>query len=741
VGPAGGAAERQAEQQAARVMAGTPSTPAQPAAPATLDGVSLPAPLRGFYEPRFGQSLGHIRLHTGAAAQREAHALQAHAFTHDHHVWLGRGRDAAPSMTLAHELVHALQHDRTTIWREPYETRVTELSREQNQALASRSYWEGRVMQRYDLTLDSHLRANPEERDAALAMLWTLGPTAPVGARSVTVVPIAARSVPAAAVTGSSPAPAPTLTPELMVRFVFDRPASRGALSQVSVEFVGAGSALNPILLPEAPAGFTPAAVIGGWSQAGFPAPAEGGIQPDDYWSRHPAEHAALFRWIQGSAPAQFSQAVTTETRRGGRVTHRSTFIVSGRHAGNDIHSVRFVLAGEVAAEPPQTAPADYRGHGDALDAEFDRLRARSTDRLGSVTLPAGLPADEVVPVKEAVRRYFETGGARNTEVDVIVPVGPDARSVLVTLIFGTGNDVAVTRIGEAGSGQVQLDRLDVRRVRGFPASGNAAALRSWWTARYPGAGALAAPATAAPAALVSEMNTLLDSGVAAAGWFNTVYGIEAMTGAATTARLRTAHGMSEAMAADAEDLTATDLRMLELSLQTLSDSERTRLRGLKIGRKAGSFRQGARGALVAGSAQDFGYTLQSATGELTTVFFQPLHAANAALFRGGSAASALPEVTMRMLHELGHATGYTAGIETAFRAWLALHPQAAPTRYAASAGGAEMFPEVWALHHTDPHFLCASAPELYAWLEALASTGSAPAADSTLVGPTSCPP
>lgn len=722
-------------------MAGAPRAPAQPAVATTLDGIPLPAPLRRFYEPRFGQSLAHIRLHAGAAAQREAHALQAHAFTHDHHVWLGRQRGVEPSMTLAHELAHAVLHDRTMIWREPYETRVTALSREQIQTLAARSYWEQRVMQRFALTLDSHLSGNAEERDAALAALWTVAPTAAVTTRNVMVVPIAARSVPAAQPTGVSPPPVPTQTPELMVRFIFDPPAGRGALSQVSVEFVGTGPALSSIVLPSAAAGFVPAAVSGSWSQAGFPAPAEGGSQPNDYWARYPAEHAALFQWIQGAAPAQFSQAVTTETRRGSRLTHRSTFIVSGRHVGDDIRGVRFVLAGEVAAEPQQTVATDYRGHGDALDAEFDRLRARGTDPLGRVTLPAGQAADEVVPVKAAVLRYFEAGGARNTEVDVIVPVGPDTRTVLYTLVFGAHNDVAVSRVGEAGSGMVQLDRLDVRRVRGFPVSGPAAALRSWWTARYPGAGALTAPSTADATALVSEMNTLLGSGVAAAGWFNTVYGIEAMTGSATTARLRTTHGMSDAMAADATDLTTTDLRLLELSLQTLTDSERARLRGLKIGRKASPFKRGARGALVAGGPQDYGYTLQSNAGALTTVFFQPLHAADAALFRGGSAASALPEVTMRMLHELGHATGFSAGIESAFNAWLALHPQAALTRYAATAGGAEMFPEAWALYHTDPHFLCASAPELYAWLEALAITGNAPAANATLTLPTSCPP
>ena len=62
-----------------------------------------------------------------------------------------------------------------------------------------------------------------------------------------------------------------------------------------------------------------------------------------------------------------------------------------------------------------------------------------------------------------------------------------------------------------------------------------------------------------------------------------------------------------------------------------------------------------------------------------------------------------------------------------------------APTWYAAS-GADEMFPEVWALYHTDPHFLCGQAPLIYAWLDSLSSTGSPPAATAALVPVANCP-
>ncbi len=91
----------------------------------------------------------------------------------------------------------------------------------------------------------------------------------------------------------------------------------------------------------------------------------------------------------------------------------------------------------------------------------------------------------------------------------------------------------------------------------------------------------------------------------------------------------------------------------------------------------------------------------------------------------------------MRFLHELGHASAYDAGIEAAFNAWIAANPQTAPTQYAGSSPR-EMFPEAFALYHTDPHSLCTSAPLLYAWLDALATTGRPPT--RAPAAPSSCP-
>ncbi|HMO47510.1 MAG TPA: DUF4157 domain-containing protein [Rubrivivax sp.] len=748
--PADAPEESRAERLAQRVMADAPQPAASPAQPPAGEA-SLPAALRAFYEPRFGRSLGGITLHTGAAAQREAAGSSAHAFTHRRRIVLGADRPALPSTTLAHELAHALHDDPQTIWREPYETRGIDLDRPatadqpsgraQIATLGTRSYWEQRTIDRYELVTDTALTG--ELLDAALSVLWSLNPPATVRSRQLMLVPVAARTIPAPAAAPGSTAPpqAPTTTPEMVCRCTFDPPAGRGGKPRLEVMRAASGTGMGPVAAPAAPVGFAPA-MPRSFTFRGFATTA------DDYYAAHPAEHQALFHWIENSAPASFSQLVTTTTevaQRGGgtRVTHRSAFHVSGSHNGSDIASLSTTLVGQAEVMAQQSAPAGYRGHGAAIDFEIEKLQGRASDALGSITLPASIPADEVVPVREAVRQYFSAGNARNTEVDAIVPVGSGSRSVLYTLVFGAGNAVTVRRIGEAGSGtgRVELNRLDVRRVRGFPSGAGATPvqLRSWWSTRYPQGGALPADATLAADALAAEMNALLAAGVANANWFANNYGIEVLDAAGTTARLRTVHNVPQAQAGGTVDFDATDLRMLELALQTLSTSELSRLRGVKLGRRTASLTRTRRG-FAAGSATQYGVTFTEASGETTVLYFAPLYANNTRLFRGGSAAGALPEATMNLLHELGHATEARAGIEAAFNAWLAANPQSAPTWYAAS-GAAEMFPEAWALYHTDTSFLCGSAPLLYAWLDELARTGTPPAAGAALTAPSSCPP
>ena len=100
----------------AGVPAETGATGATGAAHSTTGGAggsALSSSLRGFFEPRLGSNLGDVRLHTGAAANRSAQALNARAYTVGADVHFGAGQfqpDTHPGRHLiAHELTHVLQ--------------------------------------------------------------------------------------------------------------------------------------------------------------------------------------------------------------------------------------------------------------------------------------------------------------------------------------------------------------------------------------------------------------------------------------------------------------------------------------------------------------------------------------------------------------------------------------------------------------------------------------------------------
>ncbi len=71
---------------------------------------------RSYFEPRFGQDLSTVRVHTGGRAADSAHTLNALAYTVGNQIVFGAGQYApqtsAGRKLLAHELVHTLQQDR-----------------------------------------------------------------------------------------------------------------------------------------------------------------------------------------------------------------------------------------------------------------------------------------------------------------------------------------------------------------------------------------------------------------------------------------------------------------------------------------------------------------------------------------------------------------------------------------------------------------------------------------------------
>jgi hypothetical protein len=76
-------------------------------------GQPLASSARAFFEPRFGQDLRHVRVHTDREAQQSARDVNALAYTVGSHVVFGTGRYAPGTSDgqrlLAHELTHVVQ--------------------------------------------------------------------------------------------------------------------------------------------------------------------------------------------------------------------------------------------------------------------------------------------------------------------------------------------------------------------------------------------------------------------------------------------------------------------------------------------------------------------------------------------------------------------------------------------------------------------------------------------------------
>jgi hypothetical protein len=78
------------------------------ALPGVEAGVSLADSVRERVEPVLGADLGNVRVHSGAEAARAAQAINARAFAHKNHIWLGPNESPDDTKLLAHEATHVL---------------------------------------------------------------------------------------------------------------------------------------------------------------------------------------------------------------------------------------------------------------------------------------------------------------------------------------------------------------------------------------------------------------------------------------------------------------------------------------------------------------------------------------------------------------------------------------------------------------------------------------------------------
>lgn len=96
-------------QPKANGYAAAPSPSVNTVVGATGAGTPVPSNVREKVEPVLGADLSDVRVHTDAAAHSSARRLEAKAFTHQNHIWLGPHHSADDVELMAHELTHVVQ--------------------------------------------------------------------------------------------------------------------------------------------------------------------------------------------------------------------------------------------------------------------------------------------------------------------------------------------------------------------------------------------------------------------------------------------------------------------------------------------------------------------------------------------------------------------------------------------------------------------------------------------------------
>ena len=72
-------------------------------------GAALSGSIKSRVEPVLGRNLSHVRVHQNDDAQRAAASINAKAFTHQNHIYLGKGESDQNLGLMAHEATHVVQ--------------------------------------------------------------------------------------------------------------------------------------------------------------------------------------------------------------------------------------------------------------------------------------------------------------------------------------------------------------------------------------------------------------------------------------------------------------------------------------------------------------------------------------------------------------------------------------------------------------------------------------------------------
>jgi hypothetical protein len=468
----------------------------------------------------------------------------------------------------------------------------------------------------------------------------------------------------------------------------------------------------------------------------------EGFPQSDDspYWEQHPDEKKQVFYWIekQGRSFEQIALTRTTEHKGKATAVREKLFRVRGsKDAKGGITDLSIEFLGAMPNLSQIWLPADYHNK-DAADALLlevqEQLDPNKHDRLGKVALGT-VPKEEAFPLKYTIWGYFRMG-TRNAEVDTVVTITGTKRRVFYTLRFRQNNDVDVERIGEEGK-EARLDpnRLDITGVFGFESNADdPKKLKSWLGKRY----RHIKPVGATVTELRESANTSLRAEAGRPGWFKENYTIVVLDATEAKERLMKVFDAEAAAAKKTlkktekeqvvEDLlpfTPDELKLLEFSLEPMSESILSLLKDVRLVRKKTcAFFDKEHGAVKSNpDIQGITYSIGS---QNTIVICDAAIRHSSLRFLGGTT-GVRPGGGMTFTHELGHVVGSKAAARAKFSKFVKDRGIQPFTPYAASNPGTELFPEAFYLYETDPEWLKSSHPEVFDWFETLSVNGKPP--------------
>ena len=715
-------------------------------APASVDqalaspGRPLEPELRQDMEQRFGYNFSRVRVHSDTAAEQSAREVAANAYTAGHNIVFGAGRFAPTTLEgrrlIAHELTHVVQQrtaQLTGLARQPakqpvptppqptknYQSDVAIMDRANMESWAGVDYWLDRVGSLFAISLAAETAERFKDRgqDAVLAALWRVHPDPAklhIDETKRVQIPSVVR-------------PEKKQPGEVLYRVVFGPPTKDRPKALVTIFFEAENPKSVLEFAPIPPAGYDQRSsklakdIGGGWTQLRY---TDEGFQGNsyEYFQQHPDEAKHLFYWIEKQG-LKFTQIVITRTtQQKGKLSslRQTSFMLTGsKDKEGRLVDLNIALLGKSFDLTQVWLPRDYHSKdgGDRLLEKLqDQPDPKKGDLLGKVTLGA-VPADEAVPLKYSIWSYFGQMGTRDAEVNATITTIGTKKHVFYKIHFRQNNDVDAERIGEEKAGtKLDPNRLDVASVNGYQSDpDHPEKLKAWLRKRYP----RIKPEGTSEVELRESANKSLEAEAGTPEWFRDNYRIHVLDADKGKTRMQSL-GWKKPQLSDFKTFKPEELKLAEISLETMSDNFLRLLKETRLVRKKMHVDIDKGTGKFVFLPLVGGITVKvSSSSENTVVIFDKALEHADERFLGG-ANGVRPIAAMTVTHEFGHVVESATGAKAKFNKLVKDEGIQPFTPSMLNDVEKEFFAEAFFLYNTEPEWLKASQPKVFDFLEAM---------------------